>query len=143
MSFFISPFLNLLRYNFKVWITQKSVSFSNAKISRFGGVLPFFQVFGNFTKLNTTFFSERDMKRISRWWIIEALEADVSANNIVSFKIRFLIGSDLLSVQLFIINSRTIWTSQVDEYLGWVQTECKLQDVALPVNSQFSRGNQK
>ena len=38
---------DLSRYTFKVWITQRSVSFSNAKISSFGGVLPFFQVFSN------------------------------------------------------------------------------------------------
>ena len=106
---------NLFRYNFKVWITQRFVSFSNAKISSFGGAILFFHVFSNFSKLNTNFSSERDVNRISRWWILEALEADVSANN----KVRFLIGRDLLSVQLFFINSRTIWKSQVNEYLGW------------------------
>ena len=75
--------------------------------------------FCDFANLNTTFSSGRDMKRISMWWIFEALEADVSASNIVSVKVRLLLGRDLLSVQLFFINSRTIWTSQVDEYLGW------------------------
>ena len=109
---------DLFRYTFKVWITQRSVSFSNAKLLSFGGTLPFFQVFSTFAKLNTTFSAERDTNRISRWWIFEALKADVSVNNIVSFKVRFLLGRDLLSVQLFLINSRTIWTSQVYEYLG-------------------------
>ena len=89
-------------------IPQKQFFFSNAKNSSFGGALPFFEVFSNFAKLNSTFSSERDMKRISRWWIFEALEVDVSANGIVSFKVRFLLGRDLLSVQLFFINSRTI-----------------------------------
>ena len=84
------------------------MSFSNAKLLSFGGTLPFFQVFSSFAKLNTTFSAERDMNRISRSWIFEALKADVSVNNIVSFKVRFLLGRDLLSVQLFLINSRTI-----------------------------------
>ena len=88
------------------------------KFGSVGGALPFYQVFNNLAKLNTTLCSERDMKWISRWSIFEALEADVSANNIVSFKVRFLLGRDLLSVQLFFMNSRTILTSQVDEYLA-------------------------
>ena len=93
--------------------------FLKCKNFTFAGALPFFQVFSKFVKWNTTFSLESNMKRISRWWILEALETDVGANNIVSFKVRSLIGRDLLSVQLFFINSRTIWTSQVDEYLGW------------------------
>ena len=48
------------------------------------------------------------MKLISKCWIFEALEADVTADNIVSLKVRFLLGRDLLSVQLSFINSRTI-----------------------------------
>ena len=115
---------DLFRYTFKVWITQRFVSFLIVKISSFGGALHFFQVFSNFARLNTTFSSERererererDMKLISKCWIFEALEVDVTANNIVSLKVRFLLGRDLLSVQLSFINSRTIWTSQVDEY---------------------------
>ena len=55
------------------------------------------------------------MKRISRGCINEALEADVSANNFVNFKIIYLLLKFLLSVHLFVINART---SQVDEYLG-------------------------
>ena len=117
-AIFFSSLLScdLFRYTFKVWITRRSVSLSNAKISNFGGALPFVQVFSNFEKLNTAFCLERDLKHISGWWILEALDA---ADNIVSFKVRFLLVRDLLSVQLFFINSRTIWTSQVDEYLGW------------------------
>ena len=127
MSFSSLHSRDLFSYTFKVWIKQRSASFLNVNISSSGGALPCSRLLAILRYMSTvlslslslSLSSKRDMQSISSWCILEALEAGVSANTTVRFRIRFLLERNLFCFKLFFINSRAIWTSQMDEYLSW------------------------
>jgi len=73
--------------------------------------------FLNLPNLKRITSSKLDINRISRWHKQEALEADVKAKSITSFKVSSLYESKFESNHLDLMKSKTCCTSHVDVYL--------------------------